>query len=221
MESTLSRRTKLITFWLLAALTVAGLAHYFKILTPFLWAAITAYVFQPLINVFVRRLHLPRPLVAGVLYVAIVAVIVMGVLTIVPVVRQQGLELANQVPGMVEAGFTNFEQRFPDLTAQLGIDPQALERQANDLVNTLSSEAPRTALTVAQRLFHLLIELFVYLIATFFFFIQGDRLAMWLRGLLPGRFHLEADRVLGEINRTLGAYLRGQALLVLIMSSVT
>lgn len=221
MEATLSRRTKLITFWLLAGVAIVGLAHFFKIMTPFLWAAITAYVFQPLINLVVRRLHLPRPLVAGVLYLAIVAAIVMGILTIVPVVRQQGLELAYQVPGMVEAGFTNVEERFPELTAQLGIDPQALERQANDLINQLSSQAPRTAITVAQRVFHLLIELFVYLIATFFFFIQGDRFANWLRGLLPSRFHLEADRVLGEINRTLGAYLRGQALLVLIMSSVT
>jgi hypothetical protein len=107
------------------------------------------------------------------------------------------------------------------LTEQLGLDPQALEKQAIDLVNQLSSEAPRTALTVAQRLFHLLIELFVYLTATFFFFIQGDRFIGWLRGLLPGRYHPEADRVLGEINGTLGAYLRGQVLLVIIMSSVT
>ena len=221
METVLSRRAKLIVFWALVGLTLVGLAHFFKILTPFLWAAITAYVFQPLINIFVRRLHLPRPLVAGVIYLAIVATIVMGALTVFPVLRQQGTELANQLPGMVEAGFTGFEQRFPDLTEQLGIDPQALEGQVDELVNQLSSEAPRTALTVAQRLFHLVIELFVYLIATFFFFIQGDRFVGWLRNLLPGRYHLETDRVLGEVNRTLGAYLRGQALLVLIMSSVT
>ena len=61
METVLSRRAKLITFWALAGFTIVGLAHFFKILTPFLWAAITAYVFQPLINIFVRRLHLPRP----------------------------------------------------------------------------------------------------------------------------------------------------------------
>lgn len=221
METVLSRRARLITFWILAAITVLGLAHFFAILTPFLWAAITAYVFQPLINIFVRRLHLPRPLVATVIYLAIVAAVVMGVLTLMPVLRRQGMGLANQVPGMVEASFSNFEERFPELTAQLGIDPQALEHQANELINQFSSQAPRTALTVAQRLFHLLIELFVYLTATFFFFIQGDRFVVWLRGLLPGRYHVEADRVLGEINRTLGAYLRGQALLVLIMSSVT
>ena len=41
METILSRRAKLITFWVLASLTVLALAHFFKILTPFLWAAIT------------------------------------------------------------------------------------------------------------------------------------------------------------------------------------
>lgn len=221
METTLSGRAKIIIFWLLAGLTVFGLANFFKILTPFLWAAITAYVFQPLISVFVRRLHLPRPLVASVLYLAIVATIVMGFLTLLPILRRQGLELINQLPGVVETYFTGFEERFPELTAQWGIDPQAIQKQANDLVNQLGSQAPRTALTFARRLFNLLIELFVYLTATFFFFIQGDRLGGWLRGLLPARYHREADRVLGEINRTLGAYLRGQVLLVIIMSSAT
>ena len=221
MEISISRRAKVIIFWFLAGLTVLGGAHFFSILTPFLWAAITAYVFQPLISIFVRRLHLPRPLVAIVIYLAIMAAIVMGVLTVLPVLRQQGMGLANQLPSIVETSFTSFEERFPELTQQLGIDPQGLEKQAFDVINQLSSQAPRTALTVAQRLFHLLIELFVYLTATFFFFIQGDRFSSWLRGLLPIRYHREAERVMDEINRTLGAYLRGQALLVIIMSSVT
>ncbi|MFN8516680.1 MAG: AI-2E family transporter [Chloroflexia bacterium] len=221
METTLSSRAKLVTFWILAGLTVLGLAHFFKILTPFLWAAITAYVFQPLINVFSRRLHLPRPLVAVVIYLAIVACIVMGALTAWPVLRQQATELVNEVPGVVETGVSEFDQRFPELTEQWGLDPAAVEKQAIDFVNQLGSQAPRTALTVAQRLFHLVIELLIYLIATFFFFIQGHRLAGWFRDLLPARYHPEADRVLGEINRTLGAYLRGQALLVLIMSGTT
>lgn len=221
METTLSSRAKLVTFWILVGLTVLGLAHFFKILTPFLWAAITAYVFHPLINVFSRRLHLPRPLVAIVIYVAIVACIVMGALTAWPVLRQQATELVNEVPGVVETGVSEFDQRFPELTEQWGLDPAAVEKQAIDFVNQLGSQAPRTALTVAQRLFHLVIELLIYLIATFFFFIQGQRLAAWFRDLLPTRYQPEADRVLGEINRTLGAYLRGQALLVLIMSGTT
>ncbi len=221
METSLSRGTKVIIFWFLVGVAVLGAAHFFSILTPFLWAAITAYVFQPLISVVVRRLHLPRPLVAICVYIAIVATIVMGILTFLPILRQQGSELANQVPGIIETSFTNFEERFPELTQQLGIDPQGLEKQAYEVINQLSSQAPRTALTVAQRLFHLLIELFVYLTATFFFFIQGDRFVGWLRGLLPTRYQREAERVLGEINSTLGAYLRGQALLVIIMSSVT
>jgi hypothetical protein len=51
--------------------------------------------------------------------------------------------------------------------------------------------------------------------------VQGDRLVAGVRRSLPLRYQREAERVLGEINATLGAYLRGQVLLVLIMSSVT
>ena len=79
------------------------MAHFFKILTPFLWAAITTYVFQPLINVFVRRLHLPRPLVATVIYIAIVAMIVMGVLDrLARCCTSRGPNWWIEVPGFVE-----------------------------------------------------------------------------------------------------------------------
>ncbi len=114
-----------------------------------------------------------------------------------------------------------FQARFPDLYRQLGLDPAALQQQLNGLTEELGAEAPRTAVTVVQRLVHFVLELFVYLIATFFFFLQGDRMLANLRALLPRRYHREVDRVAGEINGTLGAYLRGQLLLVAIMSSVT
>ncbi|HEY8598034.1 MAG TPA: hypothetical protein VIL85_06355, partial [Thermomicrobiales bacterium] len=73
METRFSPRSKLIAFWVLAGLTVLGLAHFFSVLSPFLWAIITAYVFTPLITLLSRRTHLPRPLVATVVYLAIMA----------------------------------------------------------------------------------------------------------------------------------------------------
>jgi predicted PurR-regulated permease PerM len=221
METRLSPRARLIAFWVLAILMLALVAHFFSLLSPFLWAIVTAYIFSPVINWIARHTHLPRPLVATVVYVAIVAGLIVGIVTLVPIIREQANDLYNQLPASTGAGIDYFDQRFPGLNDRLGLDPDTLQKQINDIFNQITTRAPTTALTIAQRLFHFVIELFVYLIATFFFFVQGDRLVAGLRRSLPLRFQREAERVLGEINTTLGAYLRGQVLLVLIMTSVT
>ncbi len=221
METRLSPRGKLIVFWVLAVLGLALLAHFASVLSPFLWAIITAYIFAPLIALVARRTRLPRPLVAVVFYLAIVAALVIGILTLVPILRQQADGLFRQLPQTTEAGIAYFEQQFPDLIARVGLNTQDLQRQINDVLNQITTRAPATALTLAQRIFHLVLELLVYLIATFFFFVQGDRLMAGLRASLPLRYQREGNRVLGEINATMGSYLRGQAILVVIMSSVT
>lgn len=221
METRFSPRSKLIAFWVMLTLGLALLAHFFSVLTPFLWAIITAYIFSPIIAVIARRTHLPRPLVASLVYIAIVAALVVGIITLVPVVQQQGSGLINQLPQTTEAGIDYFYEHFPGLTQRLGLERQVVQTAVNDVINTITTRAPMTAITVAQRLFHFVIELFVYLIATFFFFIQGDKLLAGIRRTLPLRYQREAERVFGEINSTMGNYLRGQLLLVIIMSTAT
>jgi predicted PurR-regulated permease PerM len=221
METALSPRGKVIAFWVLLILALGLLAHFFTLLSPFMWALVTAYVCAPIVGWLTRLTRLPRPLVAGILYTAIVAGIVYGVLILVPIVREQAVAFSRQVPQSTSALIEYIDQRFPDLSDRLGLDPNALQRQISEAVNQISARAPSTAITLTQRIFHLLIELFVYLIATFFFFVQGDRFIAAAHRALPLRYQREAKRVFNDINRTLGGYLRGQATLVIIMSTVT
>lgn len=221
METTLSPRGKIIAFWVLTGLALALLAHFFELLAPFMWAIVTAYICSPIIAWLARHTPVPRPVIAGLLYAAIVTGIVSAILTLVPIIREQVVGFSSQIPQSTSALIAYLDGRFPDLNDRLGLDPAALQRQVNEVFNQISARAPSTALTLTQRLFHLLIELFVYLIATFFFFVQGDRFFTRLHRALPLRYQREALRVFGEINSTLGAYLRGQAILVIIMSGVT
>jgi predicted PurR-regulated permease PerM len=221
METTLSARGKVIAFWILLVLTLGLLAHFFELLSPFLWAIVTAYICAPIVNSLTRLTRLPRPLVAGILYSAIVTGIVYGVLILVPIVREQAVALSRELPQSTNALIEYTDQRFPDLSDRLGLDPAALQRQISETVNQISARAPSTAVTITQRIFHFLIELFVYLIATFFFFVQGDRFIAAAHRALPLRYQREARRVFSDINSTLGGYLRGQAILVVIMSSAT
>src|SRR3954471_5758190 len=89
METRLSPRAKLIAFWVLAGLGLALVAHFFSLLSPFLWAIVTAYIFSPVISWVARHTHLPRPLIATTVYIAIVAGLIIGIVTLVPIIRQQ------------------------------------------------------------------------------------------------------------------------------------
>jgi predicted PurR-regulated permease PerM len=221
METRFSPRAKLITFWLLTALVLVGLAHFFHILSPFLWAMVTAYLFQPVINGLCRRTHLPRGFIALVVYLVVVGTFVASVITLWPIVREQVRELVDQTPHTIEAATEAFEQRYPNLANRVGLDSTTVQKQISDIMAQMTTRAPKTALTFVQRVMNLLIEFFVYLIATFFFFLHGDRIVAGLRDRLPKRYHREINRVIGEINTTLGAYIRGQLVLVLIMTSAT
>lgn len=221
METTLSPRSKVVTFWILTGLALALLAHFFELLTPFMWALVTAYICSPIVTWFARHTPIPRPVIAGLLYAAIVTGIVSGVLILIPLIREQVAGFSRQFPQSTSALIDYIDGRFPDLNDRLGLDPTALQRQVNEVFNQFSARIPSTALTLTQRLFHLLIQLFVYLIAAFFFLVQGDRFIAGAHRAIPRRYQQEARRVFDEINNTLGGYLRGQAILVIIMSSVT
>ncbi len=224
METRLSTRSKLIAFWTFVIIVLVAIAQFLSVLSPFLWALITAYIVTPVITLVTRITHLPRILVAVVAYLAIAALLIFGIVNLAPVVQQQGQALINQLPQTTEAGLDYFYEHLPHLARQLtlvGIDRITLERGINDLINQITSHAPLTAITVAQELFHFILELFVYLMATFFFFVHGDRFVKRLREAVPLRYQREAYRVFGEINATMGAYLRGQVVLVFIMSGLT
>jgi predicted PurR-regulated permease PerM len=221
MESRLSPRAKVVVLWLAIGLAVLLLSRVPHIFSPFLWAVVTAYVLQPLISAFQRVLRLPRAPVAFVLYIGLVALLVFTSIRLFPLVREQAIGLITQLPATVQVASDQFQRRFPNLLTQFGLDPVAIEQELLDTTTRWASEAPREVLSAFTHLVSLLIEFFVYLFATFFFMLHGDRIIANLRDFLPRRYHKEFNRVAGEINRTLGRYLRGQALLVLIMSSAT
>lgn len=221
MESRFSPRAKAIVLWGTLVLALVFLSRVPHVLSPFIWAVVTAYIFQPVITGLTRLTRLPRRLVAVALYFLLVWALVLAVVTALPLLRAQAIELVNQAPSTIHFANQEFTQRFPAIAARFDLDTAALDRQLRDLTNQWTLAAPRRAIAFLQGLLAFLLEFFVYLIATFYLLTQGDRIVANARRLVPARYHREFDRLLGEINTTLGGYLRGQLLLVAIMSSVT
>src|SRR5690606_20410675 len=92
-----------------------------------------------------------------------------------------------------------------------------IEEVSKDVAARFSREAPSLVLQTVGFLIHLL----VYLLATYYFLLQGSRLVQRLSNLLPPRHHQTFERVSGQVNATFGAYIRAQVILFAIMSVAT
>lgn len=220
-ESQFTPRTKAVIFGVTVAAVLYLVTLVPSVLAPFIWALVTAYIFQPVINGFERVLPLPRRIIAAALFFVLFFSLGLVLGAAIPILRRQAIELVNQAPRMIEAVDVQLRSRSPVIAARFDIDSTALQRAVTDVTNQWTQAAPRRALSVVQQLFAFLLEFFVYLVATFYFMLQGDRIYTAARRLVPARYHRESDRLVAEINRTLGGYLRGQVLLVGIMSSAT
>ena len=68
---------------------------------------------------------------------------------------------------------------------------------------------------------HFLLELLVFLIATFFLLRDAPRLFQWFRRILPASQRNELIPLFAQVNTLLGRYVRGQMFLIGVMSTVT
>jgi predicted PurR-regulated permease PerM len=222
MDVTLSPRARAVVAWIAAAAGVVILFEAAHALRPFVWAIITAYVLHPLVASIHRRTRLPKHLITGWLYVLIGLVLVILLINLTPPLLRQVEQLQQEkipdVVGDIERWFderTRQNQRFAGIDTDFFAERlEALGQQAADLLGTEAVPLLLSTFTVA-------IELFVYVIASFYLIVYGDRFVQAIRDLMNRRYHREFDRLMLDINTTLGAYLRGQLILVVIMSSAS
>ena len=213
-----SRRAKVLLIWggIAVALGLAWLLS--SIITPFIWALLTAFILNTLVTWLTRRLGGPRRLWVVVVYFGLVALVAWGLVSVVPVLVAQIRQILAEIPNYtdqiesflrgVQLGDLPFTA--PDIEA-------ALRRGAEQLLGALGTRAPELALLIFERL----LKVLLYLVATFYLLLQADRVVQNVRALFPQDVLDELDPWIRRVVTTMGAYLRGQVLLVMIISTAT
>lgn len=219
MDVTLSPRARTTLVWIAAGLALLLLIEAAHALAPFAWAIVTAYLLHPFVAMLSRRTRLPRQLVAIWVYLVIALVVVFLAINLTPQLVQQLQDLQRvKIPSIIDEIDAWFRARQASGGAFATLDPdfvrERLDLAGDELGNLLSTEAVSLLLST----FTFAIELFFYLIASFYLIVYGDTFVAAVRDSLNRRYHREFDKLLLDVNSTLGAYLRGQLTLFLIMS---
>jgi predicted PurR-regulated permease PerM len=218
MEVTFSPRARAIVVWIgfiAGALLLLEAAHALK---PFAWAIITAYIFHPLVSFIHRKTRLPKHLITAWLYVMLGLVITILLINFLPPLVDQVKQLQDEIPNAVDHTRIWIQQHQLSRLQSLGVEANFVDTRLNELGRQVASLVSNAALPLALRTVTVAIDFVIYLVASFYFIVYGDRFVQAIRGVFNRRYHNEFDRLMLDINSTLGAYIRGQALLVVIMS---
>lgn len=210
-----SPTTKRVVALIALALAALFLVRANAVITPFVWAAVFAYVFGPVVGWAQRRTRLPRaPLVAGLFAVLALAVYAIGRL-LIPVVADELRELQGTFPTLLN----NVEDQLLTALAGTGYESVAVGvfDEASGLAQVLADHLLPVAVTVAESLLRVL----VFVIALFYLLRDGPQLSASLRRVLPRPHREELLLLLGRINSVLGQYVRGQVILIAIMTTAT
>ncbi len=207
--------------WYLVAAVVAGLLLYLvaPILSPFLFAAILAYICLPLVDRLAKKL--PRWLAVSIVLVLLLLGLSMLALIVAPMVESQFAAFLQKVPDYLD---WVRERLLPWLSATFGVElhldlehaKQALAhslRADNDVLRAL---LPKIT-TGGAALIDFFIAVLLVPVMLFYFLRDWHEFIRRIEDLVPRRSLDWSVGFAGEINRVLGEFLRGQIAVILIM----
>lgn len=207
----------LISVLLVIALVLYTLAGA---LAPVLTGLVLAFLLQGLVG-RLEKLGSPRLLAIAVAMIVLIGTVATAVLLVVPLLWQQAADLLALAPtlvGILRDGLSSLAEAFPEFITEeqiLGVVNESSKELGN-----LSGVLLESAFSQVFSLFGLLIYLVLVPISVFFLLKDKELLMAHLASLLPKDRPL-LDAVGSEMNAQLGNYVRGKAVEILLVGTVT
>jgi len=199
-----------IALSLLGALVVWLLA---PVLTPFIIAAVLAYVLHPLVERLARR-RVPRVVAVAVVEIAAIVIVLAVVLLIVPILSKQLPLLREQIPlfaDRLNAALTPLLSRFG---IDVALDTTSIKAFVLKYLNANLEDWTATALSSARIGGSILLavvgNLFLVPMVLFYLLMDWINLRERLSSLIPPRLRERTHGFIDECDSVLGQYLRGQ-----------
>lgn len=217
-EIKFSPRAKLLTVIVLVGLVVIYLLHVWEALAPFIWAAVTAFIFNGLLKTLTARFGGPRWAWAAGVYLAFLGIVAVALVLLIPAISKEAKTLATDSP-MIRQSVDDYLNTNPTINV-VGIEVQSetLRNSLNNVLDRLPVLAQELGPSLVSKTFRFVIDLLLYLIATLYLMLIGGRAIWQFINTLPLILRGEMRHLVTRADTVLGAYIKGQFLLVIIMS---
>ena len=211
------------TNWLIAVALAGWLLYLLApVLTPFVAAALLAYIGDPLAD-RLQRFKLPRTLAVVVVFLLTFTVLVLLVVLVGPLIRTQVSALLAALPGLL----LQVEQVWlPSVTAWLDIETGddvgigAFLANYSEMAGTWGAKVLVSVSKSGGAVAAAVLSLFLVPILTFYLLRDWDTIMMHLGALIPSRQRETVVKLARDTDEVLGAFLRGQLLVMLALSVI-
>jgi len=208
--------------WLvIMSILVGFLILLSPILTPFIVAALLAYLADPLVDKL-ETWKLSRTFSVTVVFISIFIFLTLCILFLIPLLENQTRKLITQMPLYID---WSLNVLGPYLKG-LGVEPSILEGER--LKNIISSNwketggfirnAVQTISKSGTVVLSWIANLALIPVLTFYLLRDWDRLVAYIHDLLPRAIEPIVAQVASESDEMLGAFLRGQVLVMTALS---
>jgi len=182
------------------------------ILTPFILAAIFAYLFNPVVNLFSNKIKLPRAVSIIVIYVLIIIVIIVGSISLTKRILEESSELTQFATTLSK-----------EASHQVAVLPDWAKPAVSDTLYSLEKAkilSSPSDLSFFPKAFSKILSFIIFLFSAFYFLKEGKIMRDKILNFMPNEYKFDLEILLRKINTTLGSYLRGQVFLVLLVSTI-
>jgi len=210
--------------WLAILVIVSVLIYLLApILMPFVSAAILAYIADPLVDKL--EIKMPRTLAVSIVFLMLSVLALILLLILLPLLERQIVILAEKLPLYIDR---IQHYLFPLLKEQFGIDVSLFDlnmlkqslseywKDAGGIAANIVSSISRSGLILAGWIANFLLMLVV----TFYLLRDWDVLVAKVHALIPRKKEKTIVTIVKESDEVLGAFFRGQMLVMIVLSVV-
>jgi predicted PurR-regulated permease PerM len=212
---------------ILIAAFLALLYLLLPVLTPFLIAAILAYICDPLVDKIclwgVGKFKLGRTLATVLVMLAIISILASLILILIPLLQKESQLLAQRLPDVVANIRATLE---PFLQKQFGISLNIDPAQIQEIVTKnwktaggLFGDVLISAGSHGMALIGLLANILLLPVVLFYLLRDWDELVHKISNLIPLDMISKTTEIAREIDQVLAEFLRGQLAVMLAMSA--
>ncbi len=211
-------------WWSIPAAAVIALLYFLSpILAPFLFAAILAYISNPVVG-WLARHRVRRELGALLVMLFLGGLLALLLLILLPLfIKEAGL-LSERLPGILARLNENL---VPWIKARFGVELQFDPAGLKDLIheNLRGADGLGMKLLASLKigglaLLGFVVDLLLVPVVLFYLLRDWNALLARIDGLLPRRWHSRLGVIAREIDAVLAEFLRGQIAVMLLMSAL-
>ena len=214
--------------WLIITAIFAFIIYLLlPVLTPFLIAAILAYIFDPLVDrlclVGIGKFRLGRTLATVIVMTGIFGIITLLLLILIPLLQKESLLIAERLPTTISNIRTVVE---PWLQSKFGISFTIDSAQIQDIITKnwktaggLLGDALIMAGNNGMALIGIIANILLLPVVLFYLLRDWDGFVASIGQLIPREWHDKTANIANEIDQVLAEFMRGQLLVMLAMSA--